>query len=179
MEPKISGGTGLQARIIALLPRMRRFCEGLAGSPHDGDDLMQATVERALTRAHLFDETSRLDSWMYRIAQNLHIDRVRSQRRKGTSVDIEHAAELAGDDGRQITEARSDLAAAQRVLQALPEDQRATFMLVVVEGQSYREAAEIMGVQIGTVMSRIARARQRIAEELARTGVTGHKETAQ
>lgn len=127
---------------------------------------MQATVERALTRAHQFDEDTRLDSWMYRIAQNLHIDRGRSLKRRGTSVDLEHAEELTGDDGRSITEARSDLAAAQRVLQALPEDQRATFLLVVVEGLSYREAAEAMQVQIGTVMSRIARARQRIAEEL-------------
>jgi RNA polymerase sigma-70 factor (ECF subfamily) len=162
-----SGATGLQPRIIALLPRLRRFCEGLAGSPHDGDDLMQATVERALSRAHQFDEDTRLDSWMYRIAQNLHIDRGRSMKRRGTSVDLEHAEELTGDDGRQITEARSDLAAAQAVLQALPEDQRATFLLVVVEGLSYREAADAMEVQIGTVMSRIARARQRIAEELS------------
>lgn len=130
---------------------------------------MQATVERALNRAHQFEEGSRLDSWMYRIAQNLHIDGARSNKRRGTSVDLEHAEELTGDDGRQITEARSDLAAAQRVLRALPEDQRATFLLVVVEGLSYREAAEAMDVQIGTVMSRIARARQRIAEELART----------
>lgn len=140
---------------------------------------MQATVERALTRAHLFDEGTRLDSWMYRIAQNIHIDRVRSLRRKGTSVDIEQAEELVGDDGRAITEARSDLAAAERVLQTLPEDQRATFLLVVVEGLSYREAADVMAVQIGTVMSRIARARLRIAEELARTGAAGRKETAQ
>jgi len=140
---------------------------------------MQATVERALTRAHQFDESTRLDSWMYRIAQNLHIDRMRSLRRRGTNVDVEHAAELTGDDGRNITEARSDLAAAQHVLQSLPEDQRATFLLVVVEGLSYREAADVMAVQIGTVMSRIARARLRIAEELARTGHTGQRETAQ
>ncbi len=167
MKPDRSGATGLQPRIIALLPRLRRFCEGLAGTPHDGDDLMQATVERALARAHLFQEDTRLDSWMYRIAQNLHIDRGRSLKRRGTSVDLEHAEELTGDDGRRITEARSDLAAAQRVLQALPEDQRATFLLVVIEGLSYREAADAMEVQIGTVMSRIARARQRIAEELS------------
>ena len=173
---------------------------------------MQATVERALTRAHQFDESTRLDSWMYRIAQNLHIDRMRSLRRRGTNVDVEHAAELTGDDGRNITEARSDLAAAQHApdgtllhprvhrvnevlvakgacvfpaqdalqrLQSLPEDQRATFLLVVVEGLSYREAADVMAVQIGTVMSRIARARLRIAEELARTGHTGQRETAQ
>ena len=140
---------------------------------------MQATVERALTRSHLFEEGSRLDSWMFRIAQNLHIDRVRSDRRRGTSVPIELAEAKIGDDGRAVTEARSDLAAAQRVLQALPEDQRATFLLVVIEGMSYREAADVMAVQIGTVMSRIARARLRIASELARTGPIGRKETAQ
>jgi RNA polymerase sigma-70 factor (ECF subfamily) len=174
-----TGLTGMQPRIIALLPRLRRFCEGLAGTPYDGDDLMQATVERALTRAHQFDEGTRLDSWMYRIAQNLHIDRARSQKRRGTSVDLEAAEALTGDDGRQITEARSDLAAAQAVLQALPEDQRATFLLVVVEGLSYREAAEAMQVPIGTVMSRIARARQRIAEELAMIRKPARQETAQ
>ena len=172
-------GTEWQSRIIALLPRLRRFCEGMAGSPHDGDDLMQATVERALTRSHLFEEGSRLDSWLFRIAQNLHIDRLRSGKRKGTSVDLEHAAELTGDDGRQVTEARSDLAAAQRVLQTLPEEQRTTFLLVVIEGLSYREAADVMGVQIGTVMSRIPRARQRIAEVLALAGQGPRKETAQ
>jgi len=179
MAQDIPGEAGWQARIIALLPRLRRFCEAMAGSPHDGDDLMQATVERALTRSHQFVEGSRLDSWMFRIAQNLHIDRVRGLRRKGTSVDLEHAEELTGDDGRHITEARSDLAAAQRVLQQLPEDQRATFLLVVVEGLSYREAAEVMEVQIGTVMSRIARARQRIADILALPGTSPRPETAQ
>lgn len=140
---------------------------------------MQATVERALTRSHLFEEGTRLDSWLFRIAQNLNIDRIRSHRRKGTSVDLEHAEELTGDDGRQVTEARSDLAAAQRVLQGLPEDQRTTFLLVVVEGLSYREAADVMEVQIGTVMSRIARARQRISEMLAISGQGPGRETAQ
>jgi RNA polymerase sigma-70 factor (ECF subfamily) len=164
----------LQSRIIALLPRLRRFCEGMAGTPHDGDDLMQATVERALMRSHQFEEGTRLDSWMFRIAQNLHIDRVRSHRRKGTSVPIDLADAVIGDDGRDVTEARSDLAAAQRVLQSLPEDQRATFLLVVVEGLSYREAADAMDVAIGTVMSRIARARLKIGEVLAR-----HQEIAQ
>lgn len=177
MAQESLGETGWQERIIALLPRLRRFCEAMAGSPHDGDDLMQATVERALTRSHQFEDGTRLDNWMFRIAQNLHIDRVRSLRRKGTSVDLEHAEELTGDDGRHVTEARSDLAAAQRVLQALPEDQRATFVLVVVEGLSYRKAAEVMNVQIGTVMSRIARARIRIADVLALAGQGAKQET--
>lgn len=156
----------LQQAIIAALPKLRRFCHAMAASPADGDDLMQATVEKALVHGDQFREGSRADSWMYRIAQNLHIDKVRSTRRRGTVVPVEDAFDLVGDDGRATTESRSDLAAAQRALGTVPEDQRAAFVLVVVEGLSYKEAAETLDVPIGTIMSRIARARGRIEQAL-------------
>lgn len=157
----------MRAAIVAVLPRLRRFCQAMAGNGPDGDDLMQATVERALTRSSQFEPGTRLDSWMFRIAQNLHIDGTRAVRRRGTAVDVEALHGLAGSDGRQLAESRSDLAAAQRALQALPDDQRAVFALVVIEGRSYRETADALDVPIGTVMSRLARARGRIAETLA------------
>ena len=103
---------------------------------------------------------------MYRIAQNLHIDRSRSARRRGTVVPVEDAYDLIGDDGRATVESRSELAAVQRALATVPEDQRAAFVLVVVEGLSYKEAAEVLDVPIGTIMSRIARARGRIERAL-------------
>lgn len=127
---------------------------------------MQATVERALTRQDRFDPATRIESWMFRIAQNLHIDRVRASRRRGTSVEIEEAMDLTGDDGHTVVEGRSDLSRVHAVLAELSEDQRATFLLVVVEEMSYAEAAETLGVPIGTVMSRIARARARINASL-------------
>lgn len=123
---------------------------------------MQATVERALSRMDQFEPGTRIDSWMFRIAQNLHIDQIRAAGRRGVAVPVDELASLAGDDGRRLTESRSDLAAAQRALQTVPEDQRAAFLLVVVEGLSYREAADTLEVPVGTIMSRIARARARI-----------------
>ncbi len=154
--------------ILAALPRLRRFCQGLAGSAQDGDDLMQSTVERALSRVHQFDPGTRVDSWMFRIAQNIHIDGARAAQRRGRQVPVEDVPDVMGDDGRSITENRSDLAAAQRALQAVPDDQRAAFLLVVVEGMSYREAAETLDVPVGTVMSRLARARGRIEQAMGR-----------
>lgn len=152
----------MRAAIVAALPRLRRFCHAMAGSPADGDDLMQATVERALSRSGQFEPGTRIDSWMFRIAQNLHIDAARARGRRGVAVPIEEIAERAGEDGRDLVENRSQLAAAQRALQAVPDDQRAAFVLVVVEGMSYREAAEALEVPVGTIMSRLARARARI-----------------
>jgi RNA polymerase sigma-70 factor, ECF subfamily len=160
----------MRSAIVAALPRLRRFCQAMAGNPDDGDDLMQATVERALSRHAQFEPGTRIDSWMYRIAQNLHIDGSRARQRRGLSVPIEDLPERMGEDGQSIVEGRSELAMAQRALSELPEDQRAAFVLVVVEGLSYREAAEVLDVPIGTIMSRIARARGRIGEALRTSG---------
>jgi RNA polymerase sigma-70 factor (ECF subfamily) len=152
----------VRTAIVAALPRIRRFCHAVAGNAADGDDLMQSTVERALSRSGQFEPGTRIDSWMFRIAQNLNIDAARARLRRGTTVPIEDIAERVGEDGRDLVENRSQLAAAQRALQAVPDDQRAAFVLVVVEGLSYREAAEVLAVPVGTIMSRIARARARI-----------------
>lgn len=159
----------LRGAIVAALPRLRRFCRGLTGQAADGDDLMQATVERALGRSHLFEAGTRVDAWMFRIARNLHIDAIRSAGRRGTQVGIEDIAETQGEDGRDTVENRSVLAAAQRALLALPEDQRSAFLLVVVEGLSYREAAKVLDVPVGTIMSRLARARGRIDTVVGRS----------
>jgi RNA polymerase sigma-70 factor (ECF subfamily) len=160
----------MRSAIVAALPRLRRFCQAMVGNPHDGDDLMQATVERALSRHVQFEPGTRVDSWMYRIAQNLHIDGVRSRQRRGVTVPIEDLPERIGEDGWAVVEGRSELAMAQRALAQLPDDQRAAFVLVVIEGLSYREAADTLDVPIGTIMSRIARARGRIGEILGTTG---------
>ena len=160
----------VRARIVAFLPRLRRFCTVLTRSEDRGDDLMQATVERALTRIDQWQPGSSLESWMFRIAQNIHIDEVRAQGRRGITIDIDEAVSLAGDDGRDVVEGRSDLNQARAAMAALPDEQRVLMALVVLDGRSYKEAAEILDIPIGTVMSRIARARQSIDRALHSEG---------
>ena len=99
---------------------------------------------------------------MYRIAQNILIDRARRKKTRGHEIEIDDALALVGDDGVQIVEGRSDLAHARAAMAALPDDQRTLMAIVVLDGKSYREAADILGIPMGTVMSRIARARRSI-----------------
>ena len=155
-------GFDLHSEIVTLLPRLRRFCMAIARNGDAGDDLCQATIERALSRADQFVVGTRLDSWMYRIAQNIMIDSARRQRTRGVEIEVEDAFGLAGDNGVQIVEGRSELARARAAMAALPDDQRTLLSLVVLDGMSYKEAAATLQIPIGTVMSRIARARRAI-----------------
>jgi RNA polymerase sigma-70 factor, ECF subfamily len=152
----------VREEIIALLPRLRRFCLALTRSTDAGDDLTQSTIERALSRIDQWHDGTRLDSWMFRIAKNIFIDEVRAHKRRGAQVDVEALENVQGEDGRQIVEGRSDLDRARAAINALPDDQRALVALVIIDGQSYKEAAAILDIPIGTVMSRLARARQAI-----------------
>ncbi|MCB2045457.1 MAG: RNA polymerase sigma factor [Novosphingobium sp.] len=157
----------LRDQIVAILPRLRRFCMALARGQDAGDDLCQAAVERALSRSEQFVQGTRLDSWMYRIAQNIHIDQGRRKQTRGAEIDVDDmAGSLSGDDGVQIVEGRSELSRAHEAIAALPEEQRVLMALVVLDGMSYKEAAATLDIPVGTVMSRIARARQAIDNHL-------------
>lgn len=155
----MTGPTDLTDRIIALLPRLRRFALTLTRRPDDSDDLVQLSVERALSRLHHWHEGTRLDSWMFKIMQNLWIDELRARRSRGQADPDVDLDVLGGSDGRETMDARLMLQDTLAAVMALPEDQRTVMLLVVVEGHSYKEAAEVLGVPIGTVMSRISRAR--------------------
>lgn len=152
----------IRDQIVALVPRLRRFCMALTRSVDDGDDLAQATLERALGRLGQWQEDTKIDRWMLTIAKNLFIDQVRARQRRGSAVGLETIADVSGEDGRTVVEDRSELAAARRAIMALPDDQRMLVGLVILDNQSYRDAAEILGIPIGTVMSRLARARRSI-----------------
>jgi RNA polymerase sigma-70 factor (ECF subfamily) len=155
----MSRPTDLTDRIIALLPRLRRFALTLTRHQDDGDDLVQACVERALARLDSWKEDTRLDSWMFKIMQNLWIDQVRARRTRGVEASEAELAELPGADGRTVVETRLALQATLNAAMQLPEEQRAVLLLVVVEGFSYKDAASVLGVPVGTVMSRLSRAR--------------------
>jgi RNA polymerase sigma-70 factor (ECF subfamily) len=150
----------IRERMVAVLPRLRRFAYALTGSAEQGDDLVQDACLRALSRIDQWQPGTRLDSWMYRIAQNIWLDRVRANKVRGEVVDVEVAEGIVGSDGRDVAESELTLQAVAAALARLPAEQRAIVALVCVEGASYKEAAEITGVPIGTVMSRLARARR-------------------
>ena len=168
----VDGGAGivtkadLGASIAAFLPRLRRFARGLAGSAADGDDVLQSAIEKALSRSEQFRPGTRLDSWMFRIIQTTWLDRRRSAEVRLASGGSAALEQIEGADQARQIEARSTLRSVERLIARLPEEQRAVLMLVTVEGVSYREAAEILAVPIGTVMSRLARARLALGQAL-------------
>lgn len=153
-------------RIIEFLPRLRRFAYALTGNMHDGDDLVQDTCVRALSRIDQWEQGTQLESWMFRIARNAWIDKVRQESTRGEHLDLEGAPELFGSDGRTVTETLSSLRAVSKCIQKLPSDQQMLVALVCVDGTSYKEAANILDLPIGTVMSRLARARQALNEAM-------------
>ena len=147
-----------RAQLVALLPRLRRFAHGLTRTADEGDDLVQAACERALERHEQWRPDTRLDSWLYRMIQTIWVDRLRSGQVRERFAEAA-PVDATTIDGVRAAEASVTLAAVRRQIEALPPEQRAVLLLVCVEGQTYREAAEILGTPVGTVMSRLARAR--------------------
>jgi RNA polymerase sigma-70 factor (ECF subfamily) len=162
----------VRAQMIALLPRLRRFALGLTGARDDADDLVQAACERALNRLHQWQPDTRLDSWMFRIIKTIWIDQWRSDRAHGEHVELDDAGPLVGSNGRHVTEVRNTLEVVCRAMEQLPDEQRLVLTLVSVDGLSYEEAAAVLEVPIGTVMSRLARARRRLHELLETKSAT-------
>jgi RNA polymerase sigma-70 factor (ECF subfamily) len=156
--------------LVALLPRLRRFAAGLAGSVQEGDDVVQAACLRALERYHQWEPGTRLDSWMFRIIRNLWLDRGKSAWNRLVRSDPDALVEIPDHSlGREI-EVRDELACARDAIAALPEAQREVLLLVTVEGLTYEAAAEVLGVPLGTVMSRLARARVAVARRVRGEG---------
>ena len=155
-----------QEELIALLPRLRRFALGLTGSREWADDLVQAGCLRALERWHQWTPGTSLHSWMFRILQNVWLDQKRMESRRPTVSDDDALVRIPGEDGERTQESRNVFRAVRREIARLPDDQRVVLLLVTVEGLSYREAAGTLGVPVGTVMSRLARARKRIASHV-------------
>jgi RNA polymerase sigma-70 factor (ECF subfamily) len=156
----------LRDRIIELLPRLRRFARSLARNAHDADDLVQITAERALARADQLRPQHSAASWLFGILRNAWIDEGRSRRRRASLLE---PAELAQRVGDEAGGSQPDLLCLQEALERLPEDQRLAIALVLVEGLSYKEAAAIMDVPVGTLTSRLARGREALQSMLSET----------
>lgn len=173
---------GIRKEMIAVLPQLRRFAYGLTGSVPDGDDLVQATCERAIANLDKWEIGTRLDSWMFRIAQNLHRNALRDRASRASKL-AELGAEMElSRNGPREQESRAMFAKVRHFVDQLPEEQRAVLLLVCIEGRSYKEVAAITGLPVGTVTSRLGRARAALraflegdmpeAREAARKGET-------
>lgn len=152
--------------LVAALPRLRRFALSLCRRGDVADDLVQTTVERALAKRASFDPDTRLDPWLFRILRNAWIDLARRSMTRGTEIDVTAEQDVASVDGQRETEAILMLRKTEAALETLPEEQREVIVLVCFEELSYAEAAEVLGIPKGTVMSRLARGRVALAERL-------------
>jgi RNA polymerase sigma-70 factor (ECF subfamily) len=159
--------------LISILPRLRRFAVSLTGDRSDGDDLLQKAVERLLARD--MPDGADLLKWSFRICRNCWVDEVRSRKVRSHIAVDEMSHQLHGEDGEASAMARLTLRDVQKAMNALPEDQRLAIILVAVEGFSYAETAETLDIPIGTVLSRVARARKSLAVQFGDDPVISSK----
>lgn len=144
-------------QIEAVIPRLRRYARALTGERIAADDLVQDTLERAWRKLHLFRAGTDLRAWLFTVMHNVYVNQVRSARSRRTDeADLDEVPMREPEaDGLVMR----DL---DRALLALPPDQRAVVLLVALEDMSYEEAARTLEIPIGTVMSRLSRAREKL-----------------
>jgi len=143
-------------RLIELIPRLRRYARALVGERAGADDLVQDTLERAWAKLHLYRRGTDLRAWLFTVMHNVHVNRVRATR----------LVDPLEDEMPELTQ-RAQLDALElrdldRAIARLPADQRAVLLLVTLEEISYDEVARTLGIPIGTVMSRLSRAREKL-----------------
>lgn len=148
--------------IASEIPRLRRYARALVGNETEADDLVQDALERALSRLHLWRSNGNPRRWLFTILHNLHVDRNRGKERSPALDGLDESLpDPASRPEDGVTRCEVSLA-----LQRLPLEQRQTVLLVGLEGLSYAETAEVLGVPIGTVMSRLARGREKLRQLL-------------
>lgn len=153
-------------QLVALLPRLRRFALGLTGSRDLGDDLVQAACERAIANCDKWQPGSRLDSWMFRLTRNIFLNDVRARGVRGVPLELAAAEGLSLGDSENRMVAQLTLEKVRHCIARLPEEQRSALLLVTVEGLPYEEAAEVLGLPLGTLTSRLGRARLALRQML-------------
>jgi len=143
--------------IVELIPRLRRYARALAGDRAAADDLVQDTLERAWAKLHLYRRGTDLRAWLFTVMHNVYVNQLRAAR-PGVQLD-EEMPELSQPARETDALELRDLDLA---IGRLPPEQREVLLLVVLEDMSYDEAAGTLGIPIGTVMSRLARAREKV-----------------
>ncbi len=154
-----------KAVLMKELTGLKRFCTSLTSDGHDADDLLQLTVERVLERG--MPEDAHAGKWAYRVCRNLWLDELRAREVRSRFAKTEAASnsDLGVSDAGGLE--RLEFERVDQAINTLSEEQRTVLLLVAVEGRSYAEVAEVLDIPIGTVMSRVARARRSLAEKIA------------
>jgi len=145
------------AQVVAFIPRLRRYARALVGERAAADDLVQDTLERALNKFHLWKRGTDLRAWLFTVMHNVHVNQIRG-RRELVALDAETLELQVRATHDTSLEARD----VERALMRLSVEQREVLLLVVLEELSYEEAAGALGIPIGTVMSRLSRAREKL-----------------
>jgi RNA polymerase sigma-70 factor, ECF subfamily len=144
--------------IAAEIPRLRRYARALARDAASADDLVQDCLARALGKLHLWQDGTDLRAWLFTILHNQYVNQVRRSVREGTAVGLSDTEPLLTRPPHQSR--RLELRDLERAIARLPEEQRAVILLVGLEGMHYEEVAAVLGVPVGTVRSRLSRARE-------------------
>lgn len=153
-------------QLISLLPNLRRFGLSLSHNADLAEELVQITVERAIAGWHSYDRSLRFEPWLFRIMRNAFIDMTRRNKVRGNQVDISDNPDIISQDPRAGMEAKLVLDATRRAMGELPPEQQQVLNLVCISDLSYAEAAEVLGIPKGTIMSRLSRARLALANKL-------------
>ncbi len=151
-----------ESQLIQLIPRLRRYARALTSSAHGSDDLVQDTLERALKKKSLWRSDTELRPWLFTIMHNVFINTVRSHNRQPPmdALDENICDQAMSPEALQIAQQL------KHYVNDLPDEQKEVFLLVSLEGFSYSEVADIMKIPIGTVMSRLSRARSRLRQQI-------------
>jgi RNA polymerase sigma factor (sigma-70 family) len=144
-------------RLVELIPRLRRYARALVGDRAAADDLVQDTLERAWSKLHLYRRGTDLRAWLFTVMHNVHVNKVRATR--ATDPLEDEMPELAQRASQGDALMVRDL---DRSISRLPAEQRSVLLLVTLEDMSYDEVARTLGIPIGTVMSRLSRAREKL-----------------
>lgn len=154
---------GRHDAIFAEIPRLRRYARALTGRGDAADDLVQDTLERALAKWRFWQQERDLRPWLFSIMHNLHVD----QGRRDSRIDYCDQDDLPGSAQRAEQDDRLEVRDLDRALALLPVEQREVLLLVALEELAYAEVAQALGLPLGTVMSRLARAREKLKAILA------------
>jgi len=150
--------TDIHRSIEAEIPRLRRYARALARDVAAADDLVQDCLTRALGKLHLWQEGTDLRAWLFTILHNQYVNQVRRAVREGAAVGLSETEPMltrGPDQGKRL-----ELRDLERAMAKLPEEQRAVILLVGLEGMRYEEVAQVLGVPVGTIRSRLSRGRE-------------------
>ena len=161
--PTIATPASLQRRIADELPRLRHYARALLKNPDRADDLVQDTVERALAKAHLWQPGTDLRAWLFTLMHNQYVNGVRTAVREGPQISIDAAYDVGRPASQMDNLLLRDF---KRALDRLPPEQRSAVLLIGMEGLKYEEVAAILNVPVGTVRSRLSRAREALREAM-------------